>query len=504
MIMDLPTPQLLGIAIGGSLAFIACIVFIVGAVCYVKVGRRKKETALAPAESGTPMSTINARSGEMESARYDTAVETLNFHDDSADGKESDAPAAATVAPAAAMTSRGKSSRHRKERAAKAKSPRRKAKEYDAAPVAPVASVVAGAKDDDASSASESASASDSFVPLPAAPRIRRGEYTLSAAGGVEPQSGVACDWITDESTGGDKKWLLKRGDLKVGRELGRGAFARVMIAKLRGERVALKQLLVDEGGARAPTEKELAAFIKEAQLMQKLPPHPNVVQLKGVLSDVDVPMGIVTEFCGGGSLDSYLKARACTLLEKIDILLDVAEGLYHLHRHNIVHRDLAVRNLLLSADGTVKVADFGMSRDTVNDGNTTKSNMGPLRWMSIESLRSQQFSTRSDIWSYGITAWEVFEDAKLPYEGLSPAEVCIRVVRDNLRLSRPAICPGDVFDFLRKCWFEQPSERPSVKDVILFLEAARERIAQSPSAKLVNADFNVGDDESTKESTSD
>lgn len=92
--------------------------------------------------------------------------------------------------------------------------------------------------------------------------------------------------------------------------------------------------------------------------------------------------MGIVIDFCAGGSLDTYLQARQTSQLEKIDISLDVAEGVYHLHRHNIVHRDLAVRNLLLSADGTVRVADFGLSRDTVDDGNTTKSNVGPLRWM--------------------------------------------------------------------------------------------------------------------------
>lgn len=137
--------------------------------------------------------------------------------------------------------------------------------------------------------------------------------------------------------------------------------------------------------------------------------------------------MCIVTEFCGGGSLDVYLRRRETSLMEKIDICLDVAEGILHLHRHNIVHRDLAVRNLLLASDGTVKVADFGLSRDTVDDGNTTKTNFGPLRHMAIEAMRQQHYSVKSDAWSFGVTMWEIFTNADLPYKTLRPAEVCIK-----------------------------------------------------------------------------
>jgi hypothetical protein len=101
-------------------------------------------------------------------------------------------------------------------------------------------------------------------------------------------------------------------------------------------------------------------------------------------------------------------------------------------------------------------------------------------------------------VWSYGITAWEVLTDAKLPYEGLAPAEVCIRVVRDNLRLTRPSICPPKLFDFLATCWRVQPEERPNMKQIIQFLEEFRKEIAASP---LANATVDNDEDDDPQDS---
>lgn len=112
--------------------------------------------------------------------------------------------------------------------------------------------------------------------------------------------------------------------------------------------------------------------------------------------------------------------------------------------------------------------------------------------------MRSQTYSTRSDVWSYGVTAWEVLTDAKLPYEGLAPAEVCIRVVRDDLRLQRPAICPPSLFEFLATCWRIQPEERPNMKQIIQFLEKVRQEVAASPQANATNDDDVEHDDESS------
>lgn len=377
-----PTGAVVGGVVGG-LAFLCCI----GLIAFLLFRRRRSKpsdkqqdagaTAHVSSVNDIAMGTMNsADADEMTSARFENGVAVAKVDDVSSssnsggDGDDDNKSADKGTSPR--RHGHSKSKRHGKGRHTSRKTPRgEETRSPDAAAVAATPAVApAQALVEDSSYETDS----ESFAPLPAAPRIRRGEYASTETGVVTPFSNTTSrDWFTEGDANADRKWVLTRKDLQVGRELGRGAFARVMIAKLHGEKVALKQLLGGEDGGRAPTDKELSAFVKEARLMQKLPPHPNVLGLKGVLSDESVPMGIVTEFCGGGSLDRYLKARKCTLLEKVDILLDVAEGMYHLHRHNIVHRDLAVRNLLLSSDGTVKVADFGLSRDTVVDGNTTK-----------------------------------------------------------------------------------------------------------------------------------
>jgi hypothetical protein len=368
---NFPTGAVVGGVVGGA-AFLCCIALI----AFLLLRRRRRNNkpderpestarAVGDGDGDVAMNTMGtADAREMQSARYESVAVSGDASDVSGSDGSSEKKAAAT---SPRRHGRSKSKRHHHHHKSSRKTPRGEAA---AATTTPTAVTITPLVED-----SSYETESESFAPLPPAPRIRRGEYASTESGLVTPISSTASrDWFVDpEASASDRKWVLTRDDIQVGRELGRGAFARVMIAKMHGERVALKQLLGGEDGGRAPTDKELAAFVKEARLMQKLPPHPNVLGLKGVLSDADVPMGIVTEFCGGGSLDRYLKARKCTLLEKIDILLDVAEGLYHLHRHNIVHRDLAVRNLLLSSDGTVKVADFGLSRDTVADGNTTK-----------------------------------------------------------------------------------------------------------------------------------
>ena len=100
--------------------------------------------------------------------------------------------------------------------------------------------------------------------------------------------------------------------------------------------------------------------------------------------------MCIVTEFAKHGALDAYLKAAYQELspAARANMCLDAARGVLHLHRHRLVHRDIAARNFLLNSLGKLMVADFGMSRQLPTDqkGDVTKTTVGPLRYMSPES----------------------------------------------------------------------------------------------------------------------
>ena len=134
--------------------------------------------------------------------------------------------------------------------------------------------------------------------------------------------------------------------------------------------------------------------------------PHPNLVQTFGVSLDGPNPC-IVLEYCGGGSLDKLVfnKNTKLTNQKRKDYALKIAYGLLHLHQNNIVHRDLAARNILLANDGTPKISDFGMSRviTSASSVGRTKQTVGPLRWMAPENIRTQTYSPKSDVWSYGI-----------------------------------------------------------------------------------------------------
>jgi len=155
--------------------------------------------------------------------------------------------------------------------------------------------------------------------------------------------------------------------------------------------------------------------FMREANLMITLPPHPNVVQMYGVSIDGTQPI-IVMEYCGGGSLDKLLfdTEEHISDEQKIRWLHEIALGMCHLHKHNIIHRDLAARNILLSQQNLgkaqPKIADFGMSRvleQTASKANTLNK-MGPIRWMAPESLAKQVYSKKSDMWMFAILIYEI------------------------------------------------------------------------------------------------
>jgi serine/threonine protein kinase len=265
--------------------------------------------------------------------------------------------------------------------------------------------------------------------------------------------------------------WELDPSELELLDEIGRGDFAVVHKARLHGAIVAVKTLRPHDDGL---TEGEYAAFKKEARVMTTVAAHANIVRLLGVCTSDPAHFHIVTEFCDGGSLRDRLvadhKARTLDVGQLVRWALECASGVLHLHQSNIVHRDLAARNLLLQG-GVVKVADFGLSRNAVEDGNTTKTDTGPLKYMAPESLAEQTYSAKSDVWSYGVVLWELFSGGKMPFEKMTPAQVAMGVVMDRLRLERPRKCPDDVYAVMLECWTDAPPDRPSMQRVLRLLE---------------------------------
>ena len=214
-------------------------------------------------------------------------------------------------------------------------------------------------------------------------------------------------------------KWEIERSALKFTKKLGAGNFGEVWQGLWNGTTpVAIKTL---RQGTMQPE-----AFLKEAEIMKKLI-HPKLVQLYAVCSREE-PIYIVTELMTKGSLLEFLHGDGRSVLDMakmIDISAQVAEGMAFLESHGFVHRDLAARNVLVGDGFVVKIADFGLSR--VLEEDIYEAHEGarfPIKWTAPEACLQNKFSIKSDVWSFGILLTEIVTFGRIPYPGMTNAEV--------------------------------------------------------------------------------
>jgi serine/threonine protein kinase len=177
-------------------------------------------------------------------------------------------------------------------------------------------------------------------------------------------------------------------------------------------------------------------------------------------------------EYCAGGSLDKYLFGTDIQLTEEttISLVAGIAKGMLHLHKNNIIHRDLAARNILLTEAKQPKISDFGMSRllQQQQEGKTN-TNVGPLRWMAPESLADRTYSTKSDVWTFGIVVWEIVAKQE-PHLDQDPLNVG-KLIRDEFLVPKiPSQCPPILAEIMQMCWKPKPDERPDFEEICKLL----------------------------------
>jgi len=108
-----------------------------------------------------------------------------------------------------------------------------------------------------------------------------------------------------------------------------------------------------------------------------------------------------------------------------------------------------------------IKIADFGLSREVHGVFRSAQAHI-PLKWSPPEVIQNNQYSTKSDVWSFAVAAWEIFTYAEAPYTGLSNADAVDAIMKRGLRLDRPENCPEELYDIMLKCWLPDPTKRPS------------------------------------------
>ncbi|KFP57868.1 Cytoplasmic tyrosine-protein kinase BMX, partial [Cathartes aura] len=262
----------------------------------------------------------------------------------------------------------------------------------------------------------------------------------------------------------GNGIWELKREEVVLLRELGSGQFGVVHLGKWKGQYdVAIK--MIKEG------EMSEDEFIEEAQTMMRLN-HPKLVRLYGVCSK-SYPIYLVTEYMPNGCLLSYLRSHGKELqpLQLLEICYDVCDAMAFLESCQFIHRDLAARNCLVDSNLTVKVSDFGMTRYVLDD--LYVSSLGtkfPVKWSAPEVFHYTKFSSKSDVWAFGILMWEVFTLGKQPYELYDNRQV-IEKVSQGYRLYRPQLVSDIIYQIMYNCWHELPEKRPAFYQLLSFFE---------------------------------
>ncbi|KAK1175305.1 tyrosine-protein kinase TXK-like isoform X2 [Acipenser oxyrinchus oxyrinchus] len=256
------------------------------------------------------------------------------------------------------------------------------------------------------------------------------------------------------------EKWEINLSELSIMKELGSGQFGVVRLGKWRALcKVAIKT--INEG---AMSEED---FIEEAKVMTKLS-HPKLVQLYGVCMQ-QKPICIVTEFLENGCLLNYLRQRQGCLKKEIMLAMcqDACGGMEYLETNGFIHRDLAARNCLVSEKQVVKVCDFGMTRYVLdNQYISSTGSKFPVKWSPPEVFHFNKYSSKSDVWSFGVLMWEIFTEGKTPFENKSNPEVVDEITRGH-RLYRPYIACQTIYEVMYSCWHEKPESRPSFSDLL-------------------------------------
>uniref|UniRef100_A0A6B2EPK2 Putative vascular endothelial growth factor receptor 1-like isoform x3 n=1 Tax=Phlebotomus kandelakii TaxID=1109342 RepID=A0A6B2EPK2_9DIPT len=160
--------------------------------------------------------------------------------------------------------------------------------------------------------------------------------------------------------------------------------------------------------------------------------------------------------------------ARNVTTSDLVCWGFQVARGMDYLASRNILHGDLAARNILLCDDNVVKICDFGLARTMYKSNNYKKQGKAPLpfKWLALESISDQVFSTYSDIWSFGIVLWEFFSLAKVPYPGMDADQMLYLKLRDGYRMDKPLCANQEIYDVMLQCWCANPESRPLFSDL--------------------------------------
>ncbi|XP_067940614.1 fibroblast growth factor receptor 2-like isoform X2 [Watersipora subatra] len=286
-----------------------------------------------------------------------------------------------------------------------------------------------------------------------------------------------------------DEKWEIRpRNRVQMMHLLGEGAFGCVYYAELKPPAsedsslvtpIAVKMLKADA------TDKELIDLVQELEVMKRFGLHKNIINLVGCMTR-DGPLYVIVEYAEHGNLRDFLRSHRpaysygsrilnnqqyndlqLTQRHLVTFAYQVADGMNYLASQQCLHRDLAARNVLVGDNYEMKIADFGLSRNLVQSDYYKKVTEGklPIKWMAPEALIDRKYTTKSDVWSYGVLLWEIFTLGGNPYPTV-PHERLFEVLQEGHRMDRPTYSTMDMYAIMRQCWQYHSAQRPTFAEI--------------------------------------
>ncbi len=231
-------------------------------------------------------------------------------------------------------------------------------------------------------------------------------------------------------------------------KEIGRGASSLIFPGVWNSKPVAVKKLF------ERPSPEHLHRQIEISKLR-----HPNIISFYGSFT-YDRLVYIVTELAQQSLFDFFKEHPVPNHQLSLRWAKEVAAGVHYLHENNIIHRDLKSGNVLLMADLTAKVCDFGSAKATVHAKTKQTQRTGTPYWMPPEALKDEYISQSWDVYSYGILLWELWT-YKLPFTDVKPYLLPGKIV-GGLRPTIPTDCNPRISLLMQECWREDCWSRPT------------------------------------------